>query len=153
MGHLKTHARLYIYICIYIYICLCVCIYMYRYTPFVSIPRSPKGPGEPYSSSLIRITPTCLDPQGPHRVPGALHWGFLCSPGAPRGQGNPTRHHLFVSPPPVSIPRGPQGSRGPTLGISLFPRGPIGPRGERPGPCHKEAQRLKQTSPSKYGAS
>ena len=81
-------------------------------------PRGPKGPGEPYASSLVRIPPPprCLDPQG------------ILMP-----LGNPTRNHLFVSPPyldpqeplgprgakhmflvivsppPVSIPRGTQG--------------------------------------------
>ena len=63
------------------------------YPLFVSIPGSPKGPGEPYSSSLIRITPTCLDPQGPLGFQGPFTGGFF-------------------------VPQGPQGPRGTILVIT-----------------------------------
>ena len=45
-----------------------------------------------------------------------------------RPLGNPTRHHLFVSHPCLDL-QGALGSRGPTLGVSLFPRGSLGPLG------------------------
>jgi hypothetical protein len=69
-------------------------------------PRGPTGPGEPYSSALLRITPTCLDaqaaytgcffvPQGPQGPRGALlvitcsyHLHLSRSPGAPSALGD-----------------------------------------------------------------
>jgi hypothetical protein len=55
--------------------------------------RGPKGPGEPYSSSLVRITPTCLDPQGPlgFQVP---YTGDFFVPQGPQGP----RETLLVIP-------------------------------------------------------
>jgi hypothetical protein len=154
LGHLKnTYPLICIYIdininyvCVYAYICIDV-------PPFVSIPRSPKGAGEPYSSSLVRITPTCLDSQGPLGFQGPYTGGFF----VPQGTQGPRGTLLVITcsyHPHLSRSQGgPLGFHGPYTGGFFVPQGPLGPRGERPGPCHRETQRLKQTSPSKYGAS
>jgi hypothetical protein len=56
----------------------------------------------------------------------SLHWVFRCSPGAPRAQGPYTG--CFFLPQPYT-------------GCFFVPQRPLGPRGERPGPCHRQPQR------------
>jgi hypothetical protein len=80
-----------------------------------------------YSSSLVRITPTCLDPQGDlQQMPPKLDVSLI--PRAPKGSGEPyllvitCSHHLRLSRPPGALRH-----RGPKLDVSLFPRGPTGP--------------------------
>ena len=46
-------------------------------------------------------------------------------------------HHLFVSPP--SRPPGAPRAQGPYTGCFFVLQGPLGPRGERPGPRHRQA--------------
>ena len=109
---------------------------MYRCTPFCLEPQEPQGP----RGTLLVITssyhPNLSRSPGAPRVPGTLHWGFLCSPGEPYSSS------LVRITPTCLDPPGPLGFQGPYTGCFFVPLGPLGPRGERPGPCHREAQRF-----------
>jgi hypothetical protein len=56
----------------------------------------------------------------------SLHWVFRCSPAAPRAQGPYAGCFFFTQP---------------YTGCFFVPQRPLGPRGERPGPCHRQPQR------------
>jgi hypothetical protein len=87
-------------------------------------PQGRKDPGEPYSSSLVRISPTCLDPQGRLGLQGPYSGVFLCSPGAPRPQTEPYPSSLGRINPTCLDPQRPLGLQRPYIGRSLFRQGP-----------------------------
>jgi hypothetical protein len=95
----------------------------------------------PTRHHLLVSPPTCLDPQRPLGPRGPTLGVSLCPRGVLRTPGEPYSLSLVRFPTPCLDPQGPHTAQRPIHWVFLCSPGPLGPRGERPRPCHRDAQR------------
>jgi hypothetical protein len=103
---------------------------MYSCTPVLSrSPGCPKGPGEPDCSSLMCISPTCLNPQGPIGFQGP-YTGWFFVPQGRKDPGEPYSSSLARISPTCLDPQGRLGLQGPYSGVFLCSPGAPRPQTE-----------------------